>query len=291
MGNQVKDILGTQINEVEKDVNVLLVSAERKTHLWLETEEELRFDKDESRKVVFLSGKPANQVLLITLPDLPVKPGDFYIEKDPTFKEFKVCVKRAQHSYDTEVDIEKVIATSDFLWNREYKMPSVSPDFIQDYVQDWNNGKTIVKTKAKFKEEHFWESGYQPQMKTNFYPVVDRENNIVIHNTASKSLQIKHNMKSKTEHYPLGSTVYGVNYHMTDGKRDGYIAIIKGIVEDINISENGLTYWLKTPIGRSWGDSLPEKLVHHDRDVLVRKYCLPIWDKMDEHDLNEQDPE
>lgn len=89
-------------------------------------------------------------------------------------------------------------------------------------------------------------------------------------------------MKTNYELYELNSSVYGISRYLNDGKISDHCAIYDAIVESISIYYDEKTnsmkveYWLKTPEGKSWGDSCPQDNVSDNFDELINK-MRSIW--------------
>ena len=91
-------------------------------------------------------------------------------------------------------------------------------------------------------------------------------------------------MKKKYEAYAIGSKVWAISTYMEEGKKDSHhYAIFPAIVETVYINENGIDYWLRTPKGRSWGDSVSSDKVSDSFEVLTNK-LKKVWIKHSEWD-------
>ena len=89
-------------------------------------------------------------------------------------------------------------------------------------------------------------------------------------------------MKHKYESYKLGSNVYALAHHYKDSKKTSYVAIYEAIVSTVYHSidkkthKHKLEYWLTTPDGADWGDSVDAKYVSDNIEDLI-KLMKPIW--------------
>lgn len=84
-------------------------------------------------------------------------------------------------------------------------------------------------------------------------------------------------MKTKYEVYEIGSQVWALSrYRATSGDTDHcavYPAIVHGITIDQDDKTNGISveYWVKTPKGDDWGDSVEAEWVSDSFEELVTK--------------------
>lgn len=82
--------------------------------------------------------------------------------------------------------------------------------------------------------------------------------------------------KSTYELYSPGTKVYGMSRYHSDGKPTDHVAIYDAVVVDVTVSydkENNcdkVSYWLKTPEGEEWGNSVLSDEVHHDINQLIK---------------------
>jgi hypothetical protein len=67
------------------------------------------------------------------------------------------------------------------------------------------------------------------------------------------------------EGYSLGSKVWAIGEYHIEGKASEYVVIVPAFIKDANFAQQGdgqeVTYLLRTPEGKDWGDSLDESLV------------------------------
>lgn len=90
-------------------------------------------------------------------------------------------------------------------------------------------------------------------------------------------------MKANYETYAVDSKVYAINrMHDKNGKPTNFLTIYEAIVSTAYISKEEKTnsievqYWLKTPKGEDWGDTVDAIDVSDDFDELVKR-IKPIW--------------
>lgn len=77
--------------------------------------------------------------------------------------------------------------------------------------------------------------------------------------------------------YKPGEIVYAISrFHGSDGSVD-HIGIYRVIVESYTVDKDGVTYWVKTPSGNDWGDSVLACEVNKNRMKLVKK-MIGEWD-------------
>ena len=92
-------------------------------------------------------------------------------------------------------------------------------------------------------------------------------------------------MKTKYEVYKIGSKVYAIADYYKDGKPTNYIAIFEASIIGIQIDykketiKTEISYWLSTPDGEEWGDSVKEDYVSDKFDELTNK-MKKIWSTM-----------
>lgn len=89
-------------------------------------------------------------------------------------------------------------------------------------------------------------------------------------------------MKTKYEAYELGSEVWAIAEYYKDGEPTPYVAIFKANIKNVyierdkNTGEIKIEYWLSTPNGDEWGDSVSEDKISTDINDLV-EHMKPIW--------------
>jgi len=90
-------------------------------------------------------------------------------------------------------------------------------------------------------------------------------------------------MKTKYEAYAIGIEVWAIAEHYKNSEPTPYVAIFKAkiktvyIERDKNTGEIKIEYWLSTPNGDEWGDSVSEDKISTDINELVEK-MKPIWE-------------
>ena len=88
-------------------------------------------------------------------------------------------------------------------------------------------------------------------------------------------------MKENYEAYKLLSQVYAISRWYKDGKPTNSCEILPAVVEEINLKQEGInihvSYWLATPNGKEWGDSIDSEYVSDDFNELVLK-MKKVWE-------------
>lgn len=77
--------------------------------------------------------------------------------------------------------------------------------------------------------------------------------------------------------YKPGEEAYAISrYGDSTGDTD-HVGIYKVMIESYTVDKDGVTYWVKTPSGDSWGDSVLAIEVSKSRTKLFKKMTLE-WD-------------
>ena len=97
-------------------------------------------------------------------------------------------------------------------------------------------------------------------------------------------------MKKTYKVYKPGTKVYAIAKVTLKEKETDYCSIYEAKVDSIFINYNSKTnseeieYWVHTPDGKEWGDSVPESDVHIDFNILANR-MKKIWKaKSNSHD-------
>lgn len=88
-------------------------------------------------------------------------------------------------------------------------------------------------------------------------------------------------MKTSVKFYPIGSTIYAQNRYNFDGKPTNALTIYEAVVDSFTVRLNSKgkiveEYWLKTPDGKDWGDTVPADQVSDNFNALIAR-IKPIW--------------
>lgn len=74
-----------------------------------------------------------------------------------------------------------------------------------------------------------------------------------------------------------GEEAYAISRYADSTGDTDHVGIYKVVVESYTVDESGVTYWLKTPKGELWGDSVLAEEVNKNRMKLIKK-MIEEWD-------------
>ncbi len=86
--------------------------------------------------------------------------------------------------------------------------------------------------------------------------------------------------------YEIGTPVYVATNNWIDQKPTNYYVFTDAVIDSMIISEKNrkikIEYWLKTPSGEEWGDTVDSYFVDTNLTRLVYKLKKKIWDHIDD---------
>jgi hypothetical protein len=95
------------------------------------------------------------------------------------------------------------------------------------------------------------------------------------------------NMKKKEQYtifaYKPGTDVYAISFWCDSGAASDHLAIYKARVTSwyYNTDESDVRYWLETPSGKVWGDSVEGEYVSENFEELLT-YAKELWKNEEE---------